>query len=220
MKRTIIITLLFSLISSVSTYLLFHSMEGFKTEIRESKIAVKEMQSQVNSIENKYKSEIQYWVQKNSDLQNQIQQTETNMNVSKQKENSLQGKIQKMIASPTPTLPVREGDSVKVLPEGEDLGGAVKQYITETNVRDSLCDKEISELKNVIQNKDSAFAVCGRGFLAFHGVVDFSLAQQTALADKLSVADKKIRRSNFKSKLLTAGVMILSGVTTILLLKK
>jgi chromosome segregation ATPase len=215
MKRTIIITLLFSLISSVSTYLLFHSMEGFKTEIKESKIAVKEMQSQVNSIENKYKSEIQYWVQKNNDLQKQIQQTETNLNVSKQKENSLQGKIQVLI-SESKTLK----DTSEIISNSDSIKENVNQFISETNTKDSLCDKEISELKNVIQNKDSAFAVCERGFLAFHGVVDFSLAQQTALADKLNEADKKIRRSNFKSKLLTAGVMILSGVTTILLLKK
>ena len=215
MKRTIIITLLFSLISSVSTYLLFHSMEGFKTEIKESKIAVKEMQSQVNSIENKYKSEIQYWVQKNNDLQKQIQQTETNLNVSKQKENSLQGKIQVLI-SESKTLK----DTSEIISNSDSIKENVNQFISETNTKDSLCDKEISELKNVIQNKDSAFAVCERGFLAFHGVIDFSLAQQTALADKLNEADKKIRRSNHKSKFLTVGTMILATTTTILLLKK
>lgn len=215
MKRTIIITLLFSLISSISTYLLFHSMEGFKTEIKESKIAVKEMQSQVNSIENKYKSEIQYWIIKNNDLQKQIQQTETNLNVSKQKENSLQGKIQVLI-SESKTLK----DTSEIISNSDSIKENVNQFISETNTKDSLCDKEISELKNVIQNKDSAFAVCERGFLAFHGVIDFSLAQQTALADKLNEADKKIRRSNVKSKLLTAGAMILATSTTILLLKK
>ena len=215
MKRTIIITLLFSLISSVSTYLLFHSMEGFKTEIKESKIAVKEMQSQVNSIENKYKSEIQYWIIKNNDLQKQIQQTETNLNVSKQKENSLQGKIQVLISESKALK-----DTSEIISNSDSIKENVNQFISETNTKDSLCDKEISELKNVIQNKDSAFAVCERGFLALHGVVDFSLAQQTALADKLNEADKKIRRSNHKSKFLTVGTMILATTTTILLLKK
>ena len=215
MKRTIIITLLFSLISSASTYLLFHSMEGFKTEIKESKIAVKEMQSQVNSIENKYKSEIQYWIIKNNDLQKQIQQTETNLNVSKQKENSLQGKIQVLISESKALK-----DTSEIISNSDSIKENVNQFISETNTKDSLCDKEISELKNVIQNKDSAFAVCERGFLAFHGVIDFSLAQQTALADKLNEADKKIRRSNIKSKFLTVGTMILATTTTILLLKK
>jgi chromosome segregation ATPase len=190
-------------------------MEGFKTEIKESKIAVKEMQSQVNSIENKYKSEIQYWVQKNNDLQKQIQQTETNLNVSKQKENSLQGKIHVLI-SQSKNLK----DTSEIISNSDSIKENVNQFISETNTKDSLCDKEISELKNVIQNKDSAFAVCERGFLAFHGVIDFSLAQQTALADKLNEADKKIRRSNVKSKFLTVGAMILATSTTILLLKK
>ena len=38
MKRTIIITIIFSLLSVISTYLLFDSMEGFKAEVMESKI--------------------------------------------------------------------------------------------------------------------------------------------------------------------------------------
>jgi hypothetical protein len=51
-------------------------------------------------------------------------------------------------------------------------------------------------------------------------VTDSSLAFQNKLTDELKLADKKIKRGNIKSKFLTAGVMILSGVTTILLLKK
>ncbi|MBI3502295.1 MAG: hypothetical protein HY063_10925, partial [Bacteroidetes bacterium] len=145
MKRTIIITILFSLLSAISTYLLFHSMEGFKGEIKESKIAVKEMQGQVNSIENKYKNEIQYWMQKNNSLRQQIVKTETALGESKQNENSLQGKIHFLIS---------EGKNLKdtseIISNCDSLKEKVNQFISETNVRDSLCDNEISELKTVI----------------------------------------------------------------------
>ena len=170
MKRTIIITILFGIISSVSTFFLLSSMEGFKAEIKESKNVVKELKGQVNSIEEKYKTEIEYWVQKNNDLQKQIQQTETNLNASKQKENSLQGKIQILI-SQSKNLK----DTSRIVSNCDSLNENVNQYITETNVRDSLCDNEITELKTVIQNKDSAMAGCEKSFSMLRQVVDSSL---------------------------------------------
>jgi len=232
MKRTIIITVLFSLISSVSTYLLFHSMEGFKTEIKESKKVVKELKAEVNSIEENHKSEIQYWTAKNSDLQKQINETETNLNVSTQREKLLQGKIQALPqlsyarnlrlssggAFTSGSSPMgREGRGLKDLGEAKDL---VTQYIAETNVRDSLCDHEISELKNVIQNKDSLAADCEKSFSMLKTVADSSITFQNKLTDDLTLADKKIKRGNLKTKFLSAGVMILATATTILLLEK
>ncbi|MBI2968893.1 MAG: hypothetical protein HYY40_13920 [Bacteroidetes bacterium] len=218
MKRTIIMTIIFSLLSAISTYFLFHSMEGFKTEVKESKIAVKEMQGQVSAIENKYKNEIQYWVQKNNSLQKQIVKTETALGESRQRINFMRKKIEGTIETPS---------ALKVLPNGEDLGGAcdslkeqVTQFISEAAIGDSLCDNEIFDLKTVIQNKDSALTVCEKSFFAMNNVVNNSLAQQTALADKLNLVDKKLRRENRKTKFLSAAVFVLSGVTTTLLLVK
>ena len=215
MKRTIIITILFSLLSAISTYLLFDSMEGFKTEIKESKIIVKEMKDQVNAIENKYKSDIQYWVAKNNVLQSRIQETENALSQSKLKSNSLQGKIQLLISESK-----NYKDTSLIVSNCDSLKEKVKQFITETNQRDSLCDNEISDLKTVIQNKDSAMTECERSFSMLKTVTDSSLAKQNELADKLKLADKKIRRGNLKAKFLSATVFILSGVTSTLLLQK
>lgn len=214
-KRTIIITILFSLLSAISTYLLFDSMEGFKTEIRESKMVVKEMKEQVNSIENKYKTEIQYWVMKNNSLQHRIQKTEVALGESKQKANSLQGKIQVLI-SESKTMQ----DTSEIISNCDSLKTQVTQFISETNVRDSLCDNEIADLKCLIQNKDSVMTVCENSFSMLKRVTDSSIAQQNELADKLKLADKKIRKGNLKVKFLSAGLFILSGVTATLLLQK
>jgi len=217
MKRTIIITILFSLFSALSTYLLFDSMRSFKTEVRESKMAVKEMQEQVNTIENKYKSEIQYWVLKNNSLNSKIQKTETELKQSKQRANSLQGKIQNLI-SPSPTLPEGKGENSGE--ECDSLKKYIEDFISETTIKDSLCDTEIFDLKNVIQNKDSAMAICEKSFMQMKQVTDSSLAMQNALAAQLNLSDKKIRRENRKTKFLSAGLFILSGITATLLLQK
>jgi len=214
-KRAIIITVLFSLLSAISTYLLFDSMEGFKTEIRESKIVIKEMKGQVNSIENKYKTEIQYWVVKNNSLQHRIQRTEVALGESTQKANSLQGKIQVLILE-SKTMQ----DTIEIISNCDSLKTKVMQFISETNVRDSLCDSEITDLKVILLNKDSAMSVCQNSFSMLKTVADASITEQDALADKLKLADKKIRRGNLKTKFLSATVFILSGVTATLLLQK
>ncbi len=215
MKRTIIITILFGIISALSTYLLFDSMEGYKSELRESKIAVKEMQQQVTAIEDKYKLEILYWQNKNFKLTQRIQQTETALEESKQKAGTLQGKIKHLIAESTNLK-----DTSDIVSNCDSLKTQVSQFIAETTIKDSLCDSEISDLKEVIQNKDSAMAVCQSSFASMLQVMNSSLDQQKDLADKLSLAEKEIRKGNRRTKFLSAAVFILSGVTTTLLLQK
>ena len=214
-KRTVILTFLFGVFSALSSMLLYHSMEGFKSELKESKIAVKEMTAQVNSIESNYQSQLGYWIRKNNYLQEQIQKTDFALSQSKQKEKSMQGKIQGLI-SESKTLK----DTSEIISNCDSIKTETERFISETNIRDSLCDKEIYELKTVIQNKDSAMAVCQNSFSMLKQVTDSSLSFQNKLTDELKLADRKIKRGNIKSKFLTAGIMILSGVTTTLLLKR
>jgi len=215
MKRTILITIIFGIISCLSTIFFMNSMDGFKKEIKESKIAVKEMKSEINSIQSKYFQEISFWVSKNSYLQKRIAETETALSQATQNSNSLQGKIHAHIS-----MSRNLKDTVQIVSNCDSLKTQVTQFISETNLRDSLCDNEISDLKTVIQNKDSAMVVCEKSFSMLKTVADSSLAFQNNLTDELKRADKKIRRANLKTKFLSAGVMILSGITTVLLLHK
>lgn len=215
MKKTIIITFLFGIISSLSTYLLFNSMEGFKKEIKESKIAVKEMKQQVNSIEKKYQSEIHYWLQKNVALQSRIQQTDYELDKSRQKEKSLQGKILSLM-----TTGKNLTSTSDIISNCDSIKEKVTLFIAETNTKDSLCSMEITDLKEVIQNQDSAMAVCQQSFSMLKQVTDSSLAFQNKLTEELNQASRKLRGERRKSKLLTATVMILSGATTFFLLQK
>jgi hypothetical protein len=212
MKRTTIIAILCSLISSISTYLF---LEGFKTEIKDSKNVVKELKGQVKAIEDKYKSEIQYWVKKNNYLQEQVQKTDFVLSQSKQKESSLKGKIHVLI-SESKTLT----DTSAILSNCDSLKQTVNQFIVETNTRDSLCDNEILQLKNLVQNKDSAMADCENSFTILKAVTDSSLSYQNKLTEDLKLANKKIKRGNLRTKFLSTGTMILATVTTILLLHK
>jgi len=212
MKRTIIIAILCSLISSIATYLF---LEGFKTEIKDSENVVKELRGQANTIEDKYKSEIQYWVKKNNHLQEQIQKTDFLLSQSSKKESTLKGKIQVLI-SESKTF----RDTSALLANCDSLKETVNRFITETNVRDSLCDNEIYQLKNLVQNKDSLMAGCENSFTMLKAVTDSSLLFQNKLTEDLKIANRKIKRGNVKTKFLSAGTMILATITTILLLHR
>ncbi len=62
--------------------------------------------------------------------------------------------------------------------------------------------------------------VCDKSFSILRKVKNSSLEFQNKLTDKLKLAEKKIRHGNIKSKFLSAGIMILTGATTFLLLQK
>lgn len=215
MKKTIIITFLFGLISALSTYLLFDSMEGFRKEIKESKIATQEMKQQVSSIEASYQEQIRYWIGKNMVLQNRIQQTDLELERSRMKEKSMQGKILSLISESNTMT-----DTFSIVSNCDTLKERITEFIAETNIKDSLCNAEITDLKTVILNQDSAMVVCQSSFTMLKQVTDSSFALQTRLTDELNRANKQLRKERRKSKLLTAGIMILSGTTTFLLLQK
>ncbi len=215
MRKTIIITFLFGIISALSTYLLFDSMENFRKEVKESKIVVKEMKEQVNSIETNYKEQIRYWISKNMALQNRIQQTDLELEKSRVKEKSMQGRIFTLITQ-SKTLT----DTFSIVSNCDTLKEKITEFILETNIKDSLCSAEITDLKTVICKQDSAMAVCQNSFMMLKQVTDSSFAMQTRLTDELNRASKQLRRERRKSKLLTTGVIILSGATTFLLLQK
>lgn len=214
-KRAIIITFLLGILSALSTYLLFDSMEGFKKEIKESKNVIKEMKAQVSLIESNYQSEVRYWINKNMVLQSRIKETDLALEKSRMKEKSMQGKILSLI-SESKTIT----DTSEFISNCDSIKERVTQFIAETNIKDSLCNSEITDLKEVIQNQDSAMTVCQNSFSMLKQVTDSSFAFQNKLADELSLANKKLKRERIKSKFLSAGIMILSGATTFLLLQK
>lgn len=214
-KRAIIITFLLGILSALSTYLLFDSMEGFKKEIKESKIVIKEMKAQVSLIETNYQSEIRYWVNKNMALQSRIQETNFALEKSRLKEKSMQGKILSLISESKNIT-----DTSAFISNCDSIKERVTEFIAETNIKDSLCNSEITDLKEVIQNQDSAMVVCQNSFSMLKQVTDSSFAFQNKLADELSLANKKLKREKIKSKFLSAGIMILSGATTFFLLQK
>jgi hypothetical protein len=210
-KKTLLITILLSLISSASTYWLVDSMNGFKSEIKKQNDALVQLASRVAVISDNYIKQREHWQQKDSVQKKQLAKTDTALSKAKQKQTLLQAKLEENLACNEDDCDSSCCDSVQ-----ED----VKEYIDATVERDSLCDEEISELKEIVQTKDSALNDCNESFLLLKQTTDSSIVMQTHLVEQLKLADKELRKKNLKSKILSSAVLVLSGATAILILKK
>jgi hypothetical protein len=208
-KKTLLITILLSLISSASTYWLVKAMEGFKMEIRTSGDEVQKLKVQIQFIVSDYIEKKQQWDEKDRVQKKQVAKTDSLLSASKIKQSKEQSKVEAFIQD---TSQCNETcDSTK-----ENL----RSYVDATQERDSLCDNEVVQLKEIIQTKDSALNDCNESFLMMQQAADSSVATAGKLAEQLKLADKSLRRNNIKSKFLSSAVLVLSGATAILLLGK
>ena len=108
------------------------------------------------------------------------------------------------------------------------LSDTSRSYIKETILLDSLvltqnrndtaCDNTIVTLEKIIDNRDSA--------IVFHQQIEFNLKEANRqqelnsvyLTERLNDALREGKRSERQKKLLTVGVLVLSGISTTLLI--
>ncbi len=101
---------------------------------------------------------------------------------------------------------------------GDSLSPLLDSLTNLQNLSDTACDQTIHALENVVANRDSS--------LIFHKLVENNfrelqkeqeLANQY-LTNQLNTAFKNQRKKSRQNKLLSGGLLILSGITTSLLL--
>jgi hypothetical protein len=88
-----------------------------------------------------------------------------------------------------------------------------------TNAQDSLCSLSNSTLIEAVEVRDSQLVMCNRNYLSMYELQKVNLLRQQQLADELNVAYKQSRRNRFENKMLTCGLLIMSGITTTLFIK-
>lgn len=94
----------------------------------------------------------------------------------------------------------------------DSLSNLSREYITQTSIRDSLCDSKINTLKEIITNKEIAFSNCDSLLADYKSESDKLLLQAQDLNLRLQKAEKKIKRSRNLNRLLTGSAIILSGI--------
>ncbi len=140
-----------------------------------------------------------------------------------QKANSTKAELQKakhdnkVLLELVDTLLAHAGqatDTAAKLAQCDSLSETVQELVTATVFKDSLYEDLASNLQAQVSNKDSVITVQHEQYNCLKLSFDQSLAQQQLLLGQNLLYEKQIKRDKVKSKLLTAGALILSGIVT------
>jgi hypothetical protein len=87
------------------------------------------------------------------------------------------------------------------------------------NNADSLCIENISSLNQSIAIRDTQLIFCNRNYQSLFDLQKENRIREQQLTDELKIAYKQNKRKRFESKMLSAGLMIMTGITTTLFIK-
>jgi hypothetical protein len=88
-----------------------------------------------------------------------------------------------------------------------------------TNNADTLCTESINKLNQSIAIRDTQLIFCNRNYQSLFDLQKENRMREQQLTDELKVAYKQNKRKRFESKMLSAGLMIMTGITTTLFIK-
>ncbi|MBA3673344.1 MAG: hypothetical protein H0W75_00035 [Chitinophagaceae bacterium] len=87
------------------------------------------------------------------------------------------------------------------------------------NNADSMCIENMSNLNQSIAIRDSQLIFCNRNYQSLFDLQKENRIREQLLTDELKIAYKHNKRKRFESKMLSAGLMIMTGITTTLFIK-
>jgi PAS domain-containing protein len=88
-----------------------------------------------------------------------------------------------------------------------------------SNEQDSLCGLTINSLNQAVAVRDTQIVMCNRNYQSMFDLQKENLQRQQQLADELNTAYKQNRKKRFQNKMLSCGLMIMTGITTTLFIK-
>lgn len=201
--------ILYSIVSIASTVYLLFRPENNSGDIRYEKTndELKRIQEYLKQKDSNYQRTIDSLILQSDSLQAVISITDRRLDYSRSRARDLSDQIEQYVSLYDSDTSL-EKNSVAF----DSLSDLSKQYITQSSIRDSLCDSEINTLKEVITNKEIAFSNCDSLLADYKSESDKLHLQAQELNLQLQKAEKKIKRSRNINRLLTGSAIILSGI--------
>ena len=211
MKKTLIVILITAFITGM--FLLFGKCSSDQP-LKQDKTQVIQSEKQVSLVDKHYQTAI-ISLQKNSDsLQNELNQTQFKLKVLKLK--LQQSKFDVV------TLAKKDTTGISEIRQLNDCDSLKQQVLLFANWVDSTqtdYEKNITQLNNLLAIKDSQLVICTSSYSDLKSIAEDNLQREQKLTEDLNTAYKQQRKNRIQNKLLAAGFLILSGVTTTLLIK-
>lgn len=112
-----------------------------------------------------------------------------------------------------------EIDTIKQLRDCDSLAMTINTLIQSSNEQDSLCEAANINLGTQLSNRDSTLQLKDNQYQELKMIVEKSIAQQEILYHQNKQYQKHFKRQKIKSKVLSAAVLVLSGLTVNYLLQ-
>ncbi len=100
----------------------------------------------------------------------------------------------------------------------DSLAVRVSQLIASDNEKDSLCENITLHLEEQLSNRDSVIRLHEQQHQFLQSAAESSLLQQQTLLTQNKQYRRQFKRQRFRQKILSLGVIILSGLTANMLL--
>lgn len=217
LRSSIAIALICFILGFVSCAFLLGNCNN-NEETKKSSLIIKNLEQQVKDTEAVYQKKVSELETKNRQLQKELTNTQIELFRIKLKTKEREIRIKKLVQPKG--LPAKELlQKVKDSSIGinnyslfcDSLAVEVSEYIKETAVKDSLYEMHIGLQDSVITVKDSIITHQSKLYSELKTSFSLSLEQQKNLISENQLLHKKLKRQKRRSRIISFGMMVLSG---------
>lgn len=217
LRSSIAIALICFFLGFVGSAFLLGSCNNDK-ETEKSSLIIKNLEQQVKDTEAVYQQKVSELETKNRQLQKELTSTQIELFRIKLKTKERETRIKKLVQPnglPAKDLLKKVKDSSTGINNNpspcDSLAAEVSEYIKETVIKDSLYETQIGLQDSVIAVKDSIITHQSKLYSELRTSFLFSLEQQKELISENQLLHKKLKRQKRRSKIISFGMMVLSG---------
>jgi DNA polymerase II small subunit/DNA polymerase delta subunit B len=211
-KKIFLVILLTAVISSCLTYFIASPTPQVSIAPMQQALQVNEKKAQ--AISQTYTSEMTQLKKQNDSLLKVVQTHRAALMLSDQKVFQLEDKVSQLADKVK-----KEPDTAKgKVSDLDTLGTEASVLVSQEVKRDSLCEGEVADLNALVKEKDSALSDCQNSYISMRQVADSYMQQQQNAILQIKGLNKQLKRKAVQSRLLSAGLLILTGVAATLYL--
>jgi hypothetical protein len=181
------------------------------------KALAKDLVKQVNQSEKSYAQSVDSFKVKSSKLQAELTDTKAELNKAKQKSRSLQTAIYDLLDK---QVEEDAGESTLHDNSCDSLIGTVEDLMQASSEKDSLYEQVALNLEEQLTGKDSVILLKDQQYQEIRSAFNQSIESQNGLAQENKQLNRQVKRQKFKSKVLSAALLILGGAATNYLLRR
>ncbi len=208
MKNRKLSTILLSLLSLIAAlYGLFHFTNPRPDQKVRDKPDYAISKEATANLDKMYRAQLDSIAAKASSLQAKEYAVKAQLKKAKESNRSLQQQVNGLVARSRAAT-----DTPAKLVVCDSLQEAVGEWVTESAYKDSLYDSEVTVLNEIISNKDGTLYVRQQMYATIRQSFDNCFANSELLLEENKLYARQSKRWHIKNKILSAGVMLVSGI--------